>query len=156
MHALQWVHPTRSEVVPCISYSRLDSSPSSLIVSPGVTPTPSPSLTISSAATATPNAAPIQPADISAFASGISANAQSLEQQNTCSLWAPLDAKYITAMMQLARCQNISVASFWYQNELFAYLDCASASMLTPQAAQGAIAQARAQAALAGSVMRRR
>lgn len=80
------------------------------------------------------------------------ANAQSLEQQNMYSFWAPLDARYITAMMQLARCQNISVASFWYQNELFAYLDYASASMLTPQAAQGAIAQAGAQAALAGTL----
>ena len=80
------------------------------------------------------------------------ANAQLLEQQNVYSFWYPLDAQYITSMVRLARCQNISVVSFWYEYELFAYLDYASASTMTPQAAQSAISSAGTQAAFAGTL----
>jgi hypothetical protein len=82
---------------------------------------------------------------------GVSA-APVLEQLDTYSFWAPLDAQYITAMMRFARCQNLAVVSFWDQWELFAYLDYASASTMTPAAAQSAIASAASQAAFAGQL----
>jgi hypothetical protein len=75
-----------------------------------------------------------------------------LEQLDTYSFWAPLDAQYITAMMRFARCQNLAVVSFWDQWELFAYLDYANASMMTPSAAQSAIASSASQAAFAGQL----
>ena len=80
------------------------------------------------------------------------ANAQLLEQQDVYSFWAPLDAQYITAMMQLARCQNVAVASFWYEYELFAYLDYGSASVMSPTQAQAAISSAASANATAGTL----
>jgi hypothetical protein len=80
------------------------------------------------------------------------ANAPQLEQLNVYSFWAPLDAQYITTMMRFARCQNVAMVDFWYEWELFAYLDYGTASGLTPSAAQSAIATAAGQAAAAGTL----
>jgi hypothetical protein len=80
------------------------------------------------------------------------ADAQTLEQQDSYSFWAPLDAQYITTTMKFARCENLSVVDFWYVNELFAYLDYDSASAMTPTAAQDAVAQAAAAAISAGTL----
>jgi hypothetical protein len=80
------------------------------------------------------------------------ANAPLLEQQNTFSFWAPLDAQYVTTTMKLSRCENLSVVSFWYISELFAYLPYATSSTMTPQQAQNAEATAAVQAIEAGTL----
>jgi hypothetical protein len=54
--------------------------------------------------------------------------------------------------MKLARCENLALVSFWYANELFAYLDYATASPMTPAEAQSAEGTAGAAAATAGTL----
>ena len=90
--------------------------------------------------------------DAGAGAAYGAADAPALEQQDTFSFWAPLDAEYVTATMQLARCDGLAVVNFWYVNELFAYLDYTSASAMTPSAAQDALAEAAATAIAAGAL----
>jgi hypothetical protein len=78
--------------------------------------------------------------------------APELEQQDTYSFWAPLDAQYITTTMKLARCEKLALVNFWYTNELFAYLDYSTASTMTPTQAQSAEGMAGYAAASAGTL----
>jgi len=49
----------------------------------------------------------------------------SVFRRDIYSFWQPLDEKFFTLMMRLAKTEHIGLVSFFWSNELFAYLDYA-------------------------------
>ena len=46
-------------------------------------------------------------------------------RQDVFSYWAPLDRKFVTMMLRLCETEHVGLISFFWSNQLFAYLDYA-------------------------------